>query len=93
MPSSSCSSGRTSRKADRERLKQASRSLLTSLRDLLATMPRWTSNVQTQAEVEVFIRDYLWAALPRPPFSEEDAEVLAKRVYDHVWQQSLSGAV
>jgi len=80
-------------KVAREQLKQASRSLLTSLRDLLATMPRWTSNVQTQAEVEVFIRDYLWDALPRPPFSEEDAEVLAKRVYDHVWQQSLSGAV
>jgi type I restriction enzyme R subunit len=78
-------------KTAREQLKQASRSLLTSLRDLLATMPRWTINVTTQAEVEVFIRDYLWSALPRPPFSDEDAEVLAKRVYDHVWQQSLSG--
>jgi type I restriction enzyme, R subunit len=78
-------------KTAREQLKQASRSLLASLRNLLAAMPRWTSNAQTQAEVEVFIRDFVWAQLPRPPFSEEDAEMIAKRVYDHVWQQSMSG--
>jgi type I restriction enzyme, R subunit len=65
--------------------------LLSSLRDLLATMPTWTRNVQTQAEVEVFIRDFIWAELPRPPFSDEEAEILAKRIYDHVWQQSLRG--
>ena len=42
----------------------------------------------TQAEVKVFILDTLWQSLPRPPFTDEDAEVLADRVYDYVWQRS-----
>ena len=40
---------------------------------------------------KVFILDSLWQSLPRPPFTDEDAEVLADRVYDYVWQRS-SGA-
>ena len=75
-------------KADRERLKQASKSLLASLRDLLEPMRDWTQNTSTQAEVKVFILDSLWQSLPRPPFTDEDAEVLADRVYDYVWQRS-----
>jgi len=78
-------------KSDRERLKQASRSLLASLRDLLKPMPAWTQNVQTQAEVKVFVLDNLWQSLPRPPFTEQDTEMLADRVYDYVWQRSASG--
>jgi type I restriction enzyme R subunit len=78
-------------KADREKLKQASKSLLASLDKLLKTMPTWTENSATQAEVEVFILDNLWRSLPRPPFSEQETEVLADRVYDYVWQQSRSG--
>lgn len=78
-------------KIDREKLKQASRSLLASLKDLLAPMRNWTKNSQTQAEVKVFILDNLWQSLPRPPYSEQDAEQLAERVYDHVWGQSVSG--
>jgi type I restriction enzyme R subunit len=69
-------------------LKQASRSLLASLRQLLEPMRDWTQNTTTQAEVKVFILDNLWQALPRPPFTDEDAEVLAERVYDYVWQKS-----
>jgi type I restriction enzyme R subunit len=75
-------------KADRERLKQASKSLLASLRELLEPMRDWTQNTSTQAEVKVFILDSLWQSLPRPPFTDEDAEVLADRVYDYVWQRS-----
>jgi type I restriction enzyme R subunit len=75
-------------KADRERLKQASRSLLASLRELLEPMRDWTQNTSTQAEVRVFILDTVWQSLPRPPFTDEDAEVLAGRVYDYVWQRS-----
>jgi type I restriction enzyme R subunit len=78
-------------KADRERLKQASRSLLASLRDLLRPMHDWTQNTATQAEVQVFILDNLWQSLPRPPFSDEETEAVASRVYDYVWQQSASG--
>jgi type I restriction enzyme R subunit len=77
-------------KAERERLKQASKSLLTSLRDLLEPMQDWTQNTSTQAEVKVFILDNLWQSLPRPPFTDEDAEVLADRVYDYVWQRSAA---
>ena len=32
------------------------------------------------------------ASLPRPPFSEEDTESLAGRVYDFVWQRTSAGA-
>jgi type I restriction enzyme R subunit len=78
-------------KADRERLKQASKSLLASLRDLLTPMPNWTQNSQTQAEVKVFILDAIWQSLPRPPYTEQDVELLADRVYDHIWGQWTGG--
>src|SRR6185295_1131801 len=39
-------------KADRERVKQASRSLLTSLHQLIEPMPNWAENSATQAEVK-----------------------------------------
>jgi type I restriction enzyme, R subunit len=78
--------------ADRNRLKQASQSLLASLRALLAPMYDWTKNTSTQAEVKVFILDNLWQSLPRPPFTDQETEALANRVYDYVWQRSASGA-
>jgi len=78
-------------KADRERLKQASRALLASLRDLLRPMHDWTQNTATQAEVQVFILDNLGQSLPRPPFSDEETEAVASRVYDYVWQRSATG--
>ncbi|MDQ3563207.1 MAG: type I restriction endonuclease subunit R [Pseudomonadota bacterium] len=78
-------------KADRERLKQASKALLASLRDLLRPMHDWTQNTTTQAEVQVFILDNLWRSLPRPPFSDEETEERAARVYDYVWQRSAAG--
>jgi len=77
--------------ADRNRLKQASQSLLASLRALLTPMYDWTKNTSTQAEVKVFILDNLWQNLPRPPFTDQETEVLASRVYDYVWQRSASG--
>ena len=79
-------------KAEREKVKQASRALLASLRDLLAPLERWTEKEQTQAEVETFILDNLYMHLPSPPFSEEDKQEAANTVYQHVWQQSVSGA-
>jgi hypothetical protein len=68
-------------KADRERVKQASQSLLDSIRKLIAPLERWTEKEQTQAEVEVFILGHLFQALPTPPFSDEEKEAVAKRVY------------
>ena len=77
-------------KGERETLKQASKSLLTSLRDLLERMPAWTQNSQTQAEVKVLVLDSLWQNLPRPPFTEEETQQLADRVYDYVWQRGAA---
>lgn len=78
-------------KADRESVKQASRTLLNSVSKLIAPLERWTEKEQTQAEVEVFILDNLYRLLPTPPFSEEEKQIAARRVYQYVWQQSLSG--
>jgi type I restriction enzyme R subunit len=78
-------------KVDREKVKQASRSLLASLQELLRPMPAWTQNVQTQAQVKVFILDTLWRSLPRPPFSDQDTEALTDRIYDYVWHRSVEG--
>jgi type I restriction enzyme R subunit len=77
--------------ADRDKLKQASQSLLASLRELLTPMYDWTKNTSTQAEVKVFILDNLWQSLPRPPFTDQETEALASRVYDYVWQRRARG--
>jgi type I restriction enzyme R subunit len=79
-------------KAEREKVKHASQALLASLRELLAPLERWTEKEQTQAEVETFILDNIYMYLPSPPFSDEDKQEAANMVYQHVWQQSVSGA-
>jgi type I restriction enzyme R subunit len=78
-------------KAERERVKQASRDLLASLQDLLSGLDRFWEKEQTKANVEIFILDRLFEVLPTPPFSAEEKEEAAHRVYQHVWQQSASG--
>ena len=80
-------------KVDRERVKQASRDLLASVRRLIAPLARWTEKEQTQAEVEVFILDRLFQELPSPPFTDEEKKATAYEVYKHVWQQSSSRAL
>ncbi len=77
-------------KADRERVKLASRSLLDSVRQLIAPLERWTDKEQTQAEVEVRILDHLFQSLPTPPFTADEKQLAARRVYQHVWQQSAA---
>lgn len=39
----------------------------------------------------MIILDTLWESLPRPPFPEDDAEMLTDQVYDYVWQRTTSG--
>lgn len=77
-------------KSDKEKLKQASKSLLASLKEILAPMPNWLQNASTQAEVKVFLLDKLWQSLPRPPFTEEETEAVADRVYGYLWQKGAS---
>lgn len=75
-------------KTDRERLKQASKSLLDSLRSLLKPMPTWTKNSATQAEVRIFILDSLYQNLPQPPFTDNDIEQASEKVYTFIWAKS-----
>lgn len=78
-------------KTERERIKQASRELLTGVLKVIAPLDRWTEKEQTQAEVETFILDRIYQELPEPPYSSSDKQLVAALVYQHVWQQSLGG--
>ncbi|MCX7382600.1 MAG: type I restriction endonuclease subunit R [Alphaproteobacteria bacterium] len=77
--------------ADRERVKQASRNLLSSLKARLAALDRFWEKEQTKADVRVFILDEVYTGLPTPPFTAEEKELVAANVYAHVWQQAMSG--
>ena len=78
-------------KTDRERVKQASRDLLATVKARLADLDRFWEKEQTKAEMQVFILDEVFTSLPTPPFTEEGMKVVAFDVYDHVWQQAVSG--
>lgn len=78
-------------KTDRERVKQTSRELLTEVTRLITPLDQWTEKEQTQAEVETFILDHVFTALPEPPYTPEEKQHVADLVYHHVWQQSVSG--
>ena len=79
------------RKATRERVKLASKSLFESVTKLIAPLERWTEKEQTKALVEAEILDHLFQVLPSPPFTDEEKQAVAKKVYEHVWQQSADG--
>ena len=78
-------------KATRERLKLASKGLLTSIEARLAELDRFWEKEQTKADVRVFILNQIYSDLPSPPFSEEDKERLAEGVYAHIWQRAVRG--
>ena len=78
-------------RAERERVKQASRNLLASIKVRLSELDRFWEKEQTKADVEVFILDEVYANLPTPPFTAEEKKVVAAEVYAHVWQQAISG--
>ena len=78
-------------KTSRERVKQASRELLASIKARLAELDRFWEKEQTKADVEVFILDELFASLPTPPFTADEKKAVAADVYAHVWQQAVSG--
>jgi type I restriction enzyme R subunit len=75
----------------RERVKQASRELLASIKARLAELDRFWEKEQTKADVEVFILDEVFAHLPTPPFTADEKRLVAENVYAHVWQQAMSG--
>ncbi|MBF0268804.1 MAG: type I restriction endonuclease subunit R [Alphaproteobacteria bacterium] len=79
-------------KTARERVKQASRDLLASVKVRLAELDRFWEKEQTKADVEVFILDKVFASLPTPPFTPEEKKLVAGNVYAHVWQQAMNGS-
>ena len=78
-------------KAETETVKAASKALLDSLGQLLTPLDRWTEKEQTQAIVKVHVLDELFNLLPSPPYSDDDKEESAQRVYDHLWQTNAGG--
>ncbi len=78
-------------KTERERVKQASRNLLASIKTRLSDLDRFWEKEQTKADVEVFILDRVYDSLPTPPFTAEEKKAAAAQVYAHVWQQAVSG--
>ena len=78
-------------KTSRERVKQASRDLLASIKARLDQLDRFWEKEQTKADVEVFILDEVFASLPTPPFTPDEKKALASNVYAHVWQQAIRG--
>ncbi len=77
--------------AERERVKQSSRDLLVAIAARLAGLDRFWEKEQTKAEMKVFILDEVFTSLPTPAFTSKDKEAVASDVYDHVWQQAVSG--
>lgn len=78
-------------KTDRERVKQASRDMLASIKARLAELDRFWEKEQTKGEVEAFILDGIFMNLPSPPFTPDEKKLVAENVYAHVWQQAMSG--
>jgi type I restriction enzyme R subunit len=78
-------------KKSRERVKQASRELLASIKARLTELDHFWEKEQTKADVEVFILDEVFKKLPTPPFSAEEKKLVAANVYAHVWQQAMNG--
>jgi len=76
-------------KAERERVKQASRNLLASLEARLSELDRFWEKEQTKADVKVFILDEVYTSLPTPPFTDQEKEAVAVDVFAHVWQQAV----
>lgn len=78
-------------KTTREKVKQASRDLLVSIKDRLEKLDRFWEKEQTKADIEVFILDNVYSMLPTPPFTAEEKKLVASNVYAHVWQQAMRG--
>jgi type I restriction enzyme, R subunit len=78
-------------KTAREKVKQASKSLLAAIQELIKDLDRFWEKEQTKADVEVFILDEVYSRLPSPPFTPEEKNALAAKVYKHVWQQAARG--
>jgi type I restriction enzyme R subunit len=75
----------------RERVKQASRELMASIKARLAELDHFWEKEQTKADVKVFILDQVFTQLPTPPFTADEKRRAAENVYAQVWQKAMTG--
>jgi type I restriction enzyme R subunit len=78
-------------KADRDRVKQASREMFAAIKGRLNELDRFWEKEQTKGEVEAYILDEVFLKLPSPPFTPTEKLLAASNLYAHVWQQAMSG--
>jgi type I restriction enzyme, R subunit len=64
---------------------------LSAIRARLSDLNRFWEKEQTKADVEVFILNEVFTALPTPPFSPDEKTALAHSIYGHVWRQAMRG--
>jgi len=79
-------------KKERERIKEASRSLFASIQEILGPISGWTEKEQTRAEVEVSILDKVFEVLPSPPFSEDEKQKVAQELFEFIWSNGRRSA-
>ena len=78
-------------KAERERVKQASRDLLESIKTRLSELDRFWEKEQTKADVEVFILRRGFRQPADASIHSGERKLVAANVYSHVWQQAVNG--
>lgn len=61
-------------KAQRERIKDASRTLLAELQRCIASLDNWTPKDQTQSQVKVLILNRVYESLPTPPYTDVNSD-------------------
>lgn len=72
-------------------MKQSSRSLLSAIQTHLKNFEDWTAKEQTQADIKIFVLDQVFGSIPQPPYTEEEAERMAERVYEYIFQKTVGG--
>jgi type I restriction enzyme, R subunit len=79
-------------KTERDKIKEASRSLFASIHEILGPISDWTEKETTRAEVEVSILDKVFEVLPSPPFSEDDKQKVAQELFEFIWSSDRKTA-
>ena len=72
-----------------EKLKKVSEGLLATLKARLADIADWRATETNRDAIRLTIHDYLYAdatGLPTDAYDEQDVEVLAAEVFQHVWR-------
>jgi type I restriction enzyme R subunit len=77
-------------KGDIDRIKKMSRDLLGKIKERIAGMDHWTDKQETRADVDILIRDILFAEIPDSMFDRMDA--YRRAIYEYVYTHFKSAA-